>query len=108
MALSLQTKIEWLPVVHYQDGKITYLQEKHPVAERIKIDRVLNVSGLLSPHPSLITAKKLEDMNPGEILEVVCSDKCVKVSIPALCRQGHYELVETREEKGRIHFIIRK
>ncbi len=78
------------------------------MAERKKVDRVLNAGGLLCPHPSLLTAKKLEDMKPGEILEVVCSDKCVKVSIPALCRQGHYELVETREEKGLIHFIIRK
>lgn len=76
--------------------------------EREKIDRVLNVDGLLCPHPSLLTAKKLEEMKPGEILEVVCSDKCVKVSIPALCRQGNHELVETREEKGLIHFIIRK
>lgn len=73
-----------------------------------KINRVLNVSGLLCPNPSLITAKKLEEMEQGEVLEVVCSDKSVKVSIPALCRQGHYELVETREEKGLIHFIIRK
>ena len=73
-----------------------------------KIDRVLNLSGLLCPNPNLIAAKKLEDMNPGEILEVVCSDKSVKVTIPALCREGKYDLVETREKKGLIHFIIRK
>jgi TusA-related sulfurtransferase len=92
----------------FQDEKIKYQREKRSVGEWKKVDRVLNVAGLLSPHPSLLTAKKLEDMKAGEILEVVCSDKCVKVSIPALCRQGHYELVETREEKGLIHFIIRK
>ena len=74
----------------------------------VKIDRFLNLSGLLCPNPSLITAKKLEDMKSGEILEVVCSDKSVKVSIPDLCRKGDYELVETRDEKGLIHFIIRK
>ncbi|MEN8143021.1 MAG: sulfurtransferase TusA family protein [Thermodesulfobacteriota bacterium] len=78
------------------------------MAEGKKIDRFLNLSGLLCPNPSLITAKKLEDMKPGELLEVVCSDKSVKVSIPALCRRGSYELVETRDEKGLIHFIIRK
>ena len=73
-----------------------------------KIDRVLNLSGLLCPNPNLIAAKKLEDMNPGEILEVVCSDKSVKVSIPALCREAKYDLVETVEKKGLIHFVIRK
>ena len=78
------------------------------MSEGVKIDRVLNVSGLPCPNPSMITAKKLEDMNPGEILEVVCSDKCVKVSIPSLCRQEKHELLETREQRGQIHFIIRK
>jgi len=78
------------------------------MAEGKKIDRVLNLSGLLCPNPNLITAKKLEDMKRGETLEVVCSDKSVKVSIPAFCRKENYELVETREEKGLIHFIIRK
>ena len=73
-----------------------------------KIDRVLNLSGLLCPNPSLIAAKKLKDMKQGEILEVVCSGKSAKESIPALCGQGNYELLETREEKGLIHFIIRK
>lgn len=73
-----------------------------------KIDRVLNVSGLPCPNPSLITAKKLEDMKQGETLEVVCNEKCVKVSIPALCQQENYELVETREARGLIHFIIIK
>jgi TusA-related sulfurtransferase len=78
------------------------------MTEGKKIDRYLNLSGLLCPNPSLITAKKLEDMKSGEILEVVCNDKSVKVSIPALCRDRNYELVETLNEKGLIHFIIRK
>ena len=78
------------------------------MAKGKKIDRVLNLSGLLCPNPSLITVKKLEDMKPGEILEVICNDKSVKESIPVLCREGGYELVETLEDKGLIHFIIRK
>ena len=78
------------------------------MSEEIKIDRVLNVNGLPCPNPSLITAKKLEDMKQGETLEVICNEKCAKVSIPTLCRQENYELVETREERGLIHFIIIK
>jgi tRNA 2-thiouridine synthesizing protein A len=78
------------------------------MAEGRKINRILNLSGLLCPNPSLITAKKIEDMKQGEILEVISNDKSVKVSIPVLCRRGNHELLETREEKGLIHFIIRK
>ncbi len=78
------------------------------MSEGIKIDRVLNLSGLLCPNPTLITGNKLKDMKPGEILEVVCSDKAVKLSIPDLCRKAKYKLIETREERGLIRFIIRK
>lgn len=73
-----------------------------------KINRVLNLSGLLCPNPSLIVAKKLDDMAQGEVLEVVCSGKLVKESIPTLCVQRNYELLETREAKGLLYFIIRK
>ena len=78
------------------------------MSEGKKIDRILNLSGLLCPNPNLIAAKKLENMKSGETLEVVCSDKSVKKSIPALCREGKYDLIETREVKGLVHFIIRK
>lgn len=73
-----------------------------------KADMILNLSGLSCPNPSLITAKRLEKMDSGETLEVLCRDKSVKVSIQALCRQGNYELIETREEKGLLHFFIKK
>jgi tRNA 2-thiouridine synthesizing protein A len=78
------------------------------MGERHKIDRILNLSGLLCPNPSMITAQRLERMKRGETLEVLCSDKSVKSSIPTLCRKENYEIVETREEKGLIHFIIKK
>ena len=76
--------------------------------ETYKIDRIVNLAGLLCPNPGMITAKKLEDMKSGEVLEVVCSDKSVKSTIPDLCRERNYELIETREERGLLHFIIRK
>lgn len=78
------------------------------MGERIKVDRILNLSGLLCPKPSMITEKRLENMLPGEILEVVCSDKTVRMSIPDLCRRANYKLIETREEKGLIYFIIKR
>lgn len=109
VALSLQFKADKRTTqLRNLDGRPKERREVHSVGEWQKIDRVLNLSGLLCPNPNLIAAKKLEDMRQGEIIEVVCSGKLVKESIPALCGQGNYELLETREEKGLVHFIIRK
>ena len=109
MASSLQIYPgEWAILLRYKNGRSNYRGKEREMAEGNKIDRYLNLSGLLCPNPSLITAKKLEDMKSGETLEVVCSDKSVKLSIPDLCRKAKYKLVETREERGLIHFVIRK
>ncbi len=76
--------------------------------EKIKIDRILNLSGLLCPTPAMITEKRLESMLAGETLEVLCTDKKARDSIPNLCRRGSYKLLECREEEGGIYFVIRK
>lgn len=41
------------------------------MGEKIKIDRILNLSGLLCPNPAMITEKRLEGLLPGETLEVL-------------------------------------
>ncbi|MDF1577399.1 MAG: sulfurtransferase TusA family protein [Desulfobulbales bacterium] len=76
--------------------------------EAKRVDRVLDLNGLLCPNPSLITQKRLSDMGKGEMLEVICSDRAAKEAIVALCRKRKYELVGTTSEKGLIRFMIRK
>ena len=78
------------------------------MGETNKINRVLDLTGLLCPNPSLIAQKRLADMVKGEMLEVICSDRSAKSAIQTLCRKRKYELAETREEKGLISFMIRK
>ncbi|MBU0480531.1 MAG: sulfurtransferase TusA family protein [Proteobacteria bacterium] len=78
------------------------------MGEAKKIDRVLDLSGMLGPNPSLITRKRLGDLVRGETLEVICSERSVRKAILALCRNSLYEVIETREENGLSSFIIRK
>lgn len=82
--------------------------EEYSVGEKNKVDIVLNLTGLRCPNPTMITEKKLEGMQAGEILEVICNDKTARQTIPALCRKASYEIIETREEKGLILYIIKK
>ena len=74
----------------------------------IKIDRILNVTGLLCPQPHLIATKALAEMKRGETLEMISTDKSTKNTIPFLCQKGRYKLLQTREEDGHIHFVIEK
>jgi TusA-related sulfurtransferase len=73
-----------------------------------KVDRVIDVSGLLGPGPSLLTRGALQELKAGEILEVISSDKGVEQAVMELCGDGGCRLLEVREETGLFHFVIRK
>ena len=71
-----------------------------------KIDRIIDVSGLLSPGPDLIIRKALAEMEKGKTLEVISNDKTTRKSIPSICKRGKCRLVEIVEEGGLLHFLI--
>jgi len=66
----------------------------------VTADKTLDTSGLNCPLPVLKTKKALEELQGGQILEVISTD-------PGSKRTGH-ELVETVEEGGKYIFYIRK
>ncbi len=76
--------------------------------ENITANKVLDTSGLNCPLPVLKTKKALEDMQSGEILEVIATDPGSKADIPAFCQRTGNELVKMVEEGDRILFYIRK
>lgn len=77
-------------------------------AQKKKIDRVLNVTGLLCPRPNLIATQTLQEMQKGETLEIICNDKNTRLAIPSLCATSSYHLLEIREEHGLLYFLIQK
>lgn len=72
------------------------------------IDKILDVKGLPCPTPTVMTGNTLRDMKKGLTLQVITSDMTTKQSIPSLCVQEGYELLELKEEDGLICFIVRK
>lgn len=76
------------------------------MALKKKVDRIIDVSGLLCPGPDLITRKTLAAMEKGKTLEVISNDKTTGKSIPSICKRGKYRLVEVIEEDGLLHFFI--
>ncbi|HIP43586.1 MAG TPA: sulfurtransferase TusA [Aquifex aeolicus] len=71
-------------------------------------DKTLDTSGLNCPLPVLKTKRALEELQPGQILEVISTDPGSKADIPAFCQRTGHELVEMVEEGGKYIYYIRK
>ena len=73
-----------------------------------KIDQILDVQGLLCPVPTVMTSKTMKEMKKGKALQVITNDITTKESIPSLCSQEGYNLLELKEKEGLLYFTIRK
>ncbi len=71
-------------------------------------DKTLDTSGLNCPLPVLKTKKALEELQPGQILEVISTDPGSKADIPAFCQRTGHELVATEERDGKYVYYIKK
>ncbi|MDP1582888.1 MAG: sulfurtransferase TusA family protein [Bradyrhizobium sp.] len=68
----------------------------------------LDLAGLKCPLPALKTRKALKALQPGDLLEVVCTDPLSVIDIPNLIREtGDKVEISERTEK-RIVFLIEK
>ncbi len=74
----------------------------------VKIDKVLDVLGMICPRPMVMTMSTLKTLQKGEVLQVKANDSSTKHSIPSLCERGGYKLLEMKEEAGVITFVIQK
>jgi tRNA 2-thiouridine synthesizing protein A len=74
----------------------------------MKADAKLDCFGLLCPMPIIQTEKKMKEMNVGEVLEIISTDKGIKEDMPAWCRMTGQEYVGLEEEEEIIRVYVRK
>ena len=67
--------------------------------DRDRVTATVDTSGLLCPLPVYQAAQALEQLEPGAVLELVCTDPGSLADIPALARQRGDVLVGV-EERG--------
>jgi tRNA 2-thiouridine synthesizing protein A len=69
----------------------------------------LDVLGLFCPVPILLAAREMQNLRPGDLLEVVGDDPGIREDMPAWCEQAGHLLVEmVDEEGGRIRSVVEK
>jgi tRNA 2-thiouridine synthesizing protein A len=68
----------------------------------------LDLTGLKCPLPALKTRKALKPLNPGDLLEVHCTDPLSVIDIPNLVQQTGDKVEITERSEQRFVFLIEK
>ncbi|HET8707249.1 MAG TPA: sulfurtransferase TusA [Pseudomonadales bacterium] len=71
---------------------------------KFKLDAV----GLLCPEPVMLLHKKVREMQPGDVLEVVATDPSTTRDIPKFCNFLGHELLDQRVDGELYFYYIRK
>ncbi|MCR6110091.1 sulfurtransferase TusA family protein [Bacillus sp. A301a_S52] len=74
----------------------------------IKTDKVLDAKGLACPMPIVKTKKAVNDIQPGEVLEIQATDKGSTADLKAWAEKGGHQYLGTTEEGGILKHYLRK
>ena len=71
-------------------------------------DQELDASGLNCPLPILRAKKSLAALDSGQVLHIIVTDPGAVKDFEAFAKQTGNELMESREESGKFHFLMKK
>lgn len=74
----------------------------------MEIKQVLDAKGLSCPMPIVRTKKAIDQLESGEVLQVLTTDKGSKTDIAAWSESTGHKLLDVREEDGVFTFLIEK
>ena len=78
------------------------------MAEALTVDKVLDAKGLLCPMPVIKTRKAIKEIEIGQVLEVLATDKGAVKDFQAWSRQTGNDLLDSHESGGVYTFHIRR
>ena len=76
--------------------------------KRIKANTVLDAKGLSCPMPIVKTKKEIENIQPGQVIEVQATDKGSKADIQAWAESAGHHYLGTLEEGEVLKHYLRK
>lgn len=71
-------------------------------------DEVLNTLGLHCPIPVWETAKRIRDMQPGQVLEVLSDDPGIEEDMRVWCKRVGYPLLSLTKTGAVYRALVRK
>jgi tRNA 2-thiouridine synthesizing protein A len=83
--------------------------EAGSLADRaMKFDVELDARQLVCPLPILRAKKSLAQMNSGEVIKIVATDKASPLDFAVFCDNTGNELLSSTEKDGEFIFMIRR
>jgi tRNA 2-thiouridine synthesizing protein A len=71
-------------------------------------DKILDAKGLACPMPIVKTKKAMNELESGQVLEVLVTDKGAKNDLTAWAKSGGHELMDHKEKNDVFTFWIKK
>ncbi len=71
-------------------------------------NKVLDAKGLACPMPVVRARKMMKEIETGEVLEILATDKGSVADLAAWSKSGGHDLFDHKEEGGIFTFLIRK
>ena len=66
----------------------------------------LDARRMLCPMPVIRTQEKVEQLQPGDTLAVICTDPGVVHDIPAWCRVNGHEIIDIQQQEEEIRISV--
>ena len=76
--------------------------------EDIKVDKVMDLKGLPCPMPVVKVSKGIKDIQVGQVIEALITDRGALADIPAWVRTSGNEILKTEQGEGVIKFYIKR
>lgn len=71
-------------------------------------DKVLDAKGLACPMPIVKTRKEMKEMDSGQVLQILATDKGAKADLTAWAKSGGHEMMDSQIEGEVLKFWIKK
>ena len=84
------------------------IQVEHKVLYLRPMTVEIDALGLLCPLPVLKLRKRLSALAPGDQIRLIADDPAAVVDVPHFCHESGHVLLESKDEAGRLIFVIRK
>ncbi len=76
--------------------------------DEVNVDLSLDAVGLYCPMPIVKTAKAIQRIQVGQVLEVVADDEDIKLDMPNWCKATGHEFLGLREVDGEYHVYVKR
>ncbi|HOG46101.1 MAG TPA: sulfurtransferase TusA family protein [Anaerolineae bacterium] len=74
----------------------------------MKGDVVLDARGQLCPMPIVNMARKIKEVQPGQVLEILADDEGAHSDVPAWCAKTGHEFLGEEGAEDHTRYFVRK